>query len=209
MNNRQRDEQETRNALEVMHWIEHLARQPDLAINLDLICHINYLILRNTDRDYWAGRVRSEVDWQHPADWTRRRAIVALDEQGLAVADDNTGKLLARFLSDREVGPLLDELLEWINSSMAFALHSVVRSALFHQRFTAIHPFRDGNGRTARALTTLLLWRAGFSLEILRLQQVLDMQRETYVNTLRAADHGDMQGWIQFFAQAVRTALQS
>lgn len=82
MDSRQRDEQETRNTAEVMTWIEHLAGQPEQPIDLDLICHINRLTLRETDRDYWAGRVRSEVDWQQPEDWPRRRAIVAITRNG-------------------------------------------------------------------------------------------------------------------------------
>lgn len=208
MSSRQRDEQEARNAAEVMGCIEHLARQPHLMIDLNLVCHINRLILRNTDRDYWAGRVRSEVDWHHPEEWSRRRAIVALDEHGLAVADEYTGKLIVQFPSDRDVGPMVDDLLAWVNSDAASALHPVVRAALFHQRFTAIHPFRDGNGRTARALTTLLLWRSHFPTEILVLQRILDERRDAYISALRAADQGKTQQWVQFFAEAVADALK-
>lgn len=209
MSSRQRDEQEARNAAEVMDWIEHLARQPDLPIDLDLICHINRLTLLKTDSDYWAGRVRSEVDWHLPDEWTRRRAIVALEEPGLAVADEHTGKMLVQFPPDRDIGPMITELLEWVNSTDSLALHPVIRAALFHLRFTAIHPFRDGNGRTARALTTLLLWRSGFPAEILVLQRVLDDNRNGYIHALRAADQGDVQGWVQFFARALADALRT
>ena len=94
MVNRLRDTQEAINAAEVMSWIEHLAAHADIPIDQNLFCHINRLILRHTDRDYWAGRIRSEVDWQQPEDWQRPRAIVALDEQGLSVADEDTGALL-------------------------------------------------------------------------------------------------------------------
>jgi hypothetical protein len=62
MNSRQRDEQETRNTAEVMTWIEHLASFPDLPIDLDLLCHINRLTLRNTDRDY-TGQAASAPKW--------------------------------------------------------------------------------------------------------------------------------------------------
>jgi len=208
MNHRRRDEQEAHNAAEVMAWIEHLAVHPEVTINGDLICHINRLILVETDRDYWAGRIRSEVDWQQPWAWSQPRAIVALEEPGLAVADERTGALLVKFPSDREVGPLVDDLLTWLNSAHAAALHPVVRAAIFHQRFTAIHPFRDGNGRTARALATLILWRAGFPLEVLILQRILDERREAYVSALREADRGDLAGWVRFFVEAVRDALR-
>lgn len=210
MDQRERDAQETRNAVAVMAWIEHLAIHPDVLIDLDMICHINRLTLRNTDKDYWAGRVRSEVDWHQPGEWSRLRAIVAAEtERGLVVIDEHTGEILVQFPPDREVGPMLDMLLNWLNSLQADALHPVIRAAIFHQRFTAIHPFRDGNGRTARALTTLLLWRDRFPVEILALQGILDERRETYINALRAADRGDLNNWLTFFAQAVREALRS
>ncbi len=208
MVNRLRDTQEAINAAEVMSWIEHLAAHADIPIDQNLICHINRLILRHTDRDYWAGRIRSEVDWQQPEDWQRPRAIVALDEQGLAVADEDTGALLTQFPSDREVGPLFDELLNWLPSPHALQLSAVVRAAIFHQRFTAIHPFRDGNGRTARALVTLLLWRSGFLIGILALQGVLDERRSKYISALRRADQGYMPEWVQFFVDSVREAMR-
>src|SRR5713101_7956960 len=103
MANRERDEQEMRNGLEVMSWIEHLTGQTDVAINLDLVCYFNKLILRGTERDYWAGRIRATVDWQDPGDWDRPRAIVAQTEPGLAVADVNTGELITSFPPDEAV----------------------------------------------------------------------------------------------------------
>jgi hypothetical protein len=42
--------------------------------------------------------------------------------------------------------------LAWLSSPAAAALHPVVRAAIFHQRFTAIHPFRDGMRRPAPML---------------------------------------------------------
>lgn len=209
MSSRTREEQETRNTAEVMAWVEHLTTHPDVPIDLNLVCHINRLTLRDTEQDHWAGRVRAEVDWQQPEEWLRPRAIVARDEEhGLAVVDEHTGETLVRFPPDRDVGPLLNALLSWLSLPETAALPPVVRAAIFHQRFTAIHPFRDGNGRTARALTTLLLRRDGFPIEILALQRILDERRDVYIATLREADRGDLNSWLQFFTQAVRDTLQ-
>lgn len=55
MNQRWRDEQETRNAIEVMVWIEHLAAHPGTPVDLDVVCHVNRLVLRGTDRDHYYG----------------------------------------------------------------------------------------------------------------------------------------------------------
>jgi len=72
---------------------------------------------------------------------------------------------------------------------------------------TLIHPFRDGNGRTARALMTLMLRREGFEYEALVLQRLLDEDREAYIAALRRADAGDLTEWIVYLAQAIRQAL--
>jgi hypothetical protein len=52
MANRERDEQEMRNGLEVMSWMEHLTGQPGVTIDLDLVCYFKKLLLRGTERDY-------------------------------------------------------------------------------------------------------------------------------------------------------------
>ncbi len=206
--NRFRDEQELRNGLVVMEWIYHLVDHPDVTVDLNLICHFNKLILHGTERDYWAGRLRATVDWQEPEEWNRPRALIGDDQHpGLAVVDPTTGELIVEFPPTAQVKPLLDELLGWLYSPAAQALHPAVRAAIFHRRFTAIHPFRDGNGRTARALVTLLLWREGYAFSLFILQRILDERREAYIAALCAADRGDEAGWIAFFVRAVRDAL--
>jgi fido (protein-threonine AMPylation protein) len=191
-----------------MDWIRHLARHPEVPLDLNLICHINRLVLQKTIRDFWGGRLRAEVDWQSPEDWGRPRAILATEKHpGLAVIDEQSGQARVEFPPANHVRPLLDELIAWVASPAAQVLHPLERGALFHLRFTAIHPFRDGNGRTARALVTLLLWRDGYGYELLALQHILDEQRDLYISALRAADGGDVAGWVELFVGVVQTAL--
>ncbi len=199
----------TGNTDEAMDWIEHLARQPDLAIDLDLLCHINRLLLAGTAYDYWAGRVRARGDWQQPDDWTRPRAVLALDRCGLGQGMACDGSSLGQFPADRAVGPLLDELLAWVNGEVAAGVHPVIRAALFHQRLAAIHPFHAGNGRTAWAFTLLLLWRAGLPRAVLATPGILNRGRDAGVAAPRAADRGDDAQWATRFAQAALTALQA
>jgi len=132
---------------------------------------------------------------------------VAQDEPGLAVADLETGALITAFPPDDEVGELLDSLLEWLGSDEATSLDPIERAAIFHHEFVHIHPFRDGNGRTARALMTLVLRREGFEYEVLILQRLLDEKRSVYISVLRAADAGDLTAWITFLAQTLREAM--
>jgi Fic family protein len=82
--------------------------------------------------------------------------------------------------------------------------HPLVRSAWLHHRFIQIHPFEDGNGRVARALTLLVLLRDRYA------PLVVDRrQREAYIAALDTANGGDLGDLIRFFARLEIAALQS
>jgi Fic family protein len=61
------------------------------------------------------------------------------------------------------VPSLVDELAEWLQGP-ATALPALAQAALAHVWLAAVHPFRDGNGRTARILASLVMYRNGFRL---------------------------------------------
>lgn len=78
----------------------------------------------------------------------------------------------------------------------------MIVAAWFHHRFTQIHPYQDGNGRVARALTTLVLLRA----ELLPLVVDRDLRVE-YIQSLEAADFGDLSPIAGLFARLERSAI--
>ncbi len=53
-------------------------------------------------------------------------------------------------------------LIAWVNSPEAQTLDPVIEAGIAHYEFVRIHPFVDGNGRTARVLATLILYLRGF-----------------------------------------------
>jgi Fic family protein len=82
--------------------------------------------------------------------------------------------------------------------------HPIARSAWLHHRFIRIHPFEDGNGRVARALTLLVLLRARHA------PLVVDRtQRGTYITALDQANDGDLRDLVRFFARLEIVALRS
>ncbi|MGH3906808.1 MAG: Fic family protein [Pseudonocardiaceae bacterium] len=82
--------------------------------------------------------------------------------------------------------------------------HPVVRAAWLHHRFIRIHPFEDGNGRVARALTLLVLLRAHYA------PLVVDRtQRGAYVDALDQANGGDLRELVRLFARLEIVALRS
>jgi Fic family protein len=83
-----------------------------------------------------------------------------------------------------DVPELMRALIDWLAGIPD--VPTPIRSALAHLEFVAIHPFNDGNGRTARALSRLLLNRGGYALEgLVSLDALLDSRRSDYFAAIR------------------------
>ncbi len=82
---------------------------------------------------------------------------------------------------------------------------TLVRVAVAHYQFEAIHPFRDGNGRLGRLLIPLLLCERGrLSAPLLYMSAYFERHRQAYVDLLlRVSTHGDWESWLAFFLQGV------
>jgi Fic family protein len=124
-------------------------------------------------RDAVAHALRLATD---PAfEWSRR---TVLDVHGIAMAAsgrsnpgrfrdgsvcvvDGAGQVIYSAPTAAEVPQLVDELCEWLNT--AGDLSAPVLSAMVHARVAGIHPFSDGNGRTARILATLAMASGGYA----------------------------------------------
>ena len=89
-------------------------------------------------------------------------------------------------------------------------LPPLVRLALIHYQFEAIHPFLDGNGRIGRLLLTLLLCREGIlSQPLLYLSAYFEAQRQEYYRLLLAvSQRGEWTAWIHFFLIGVAEQSQ-
>lgn len=74
---------------------------------------------------------------------------------------------------------LMGEFVLWLNSAAAKKLHALEYTAQAHLRFVAIHPFRDGNGRTGRLLMNLLLLRAGYPIVV-----ISNQVRKAYIDAI-------------------------
>lgn len=84
-------------------------------------------------------------------------------------------------------------------------LHPVELAALFHFKFVYIHPFADGNGRTARLLMNLILMSHGFPPAIVKAE---NEQRLTYYETLeKASVQKDVHPFVALIATCVEESL--
>ncbi|MGP4116167.1 Fic family protein [Levilactobacillus zymae] len=65
------------------------------------------------------------------------------------------------YVAPTDIRPQMDQLMDWSNENQN-KLHPVIYAADLHQKFVSIHPFIDGNGRTARLLMNFALAQAGY-----------------------------------------------
>lgn len=100
-----------------------------------------------------------------------------------------------------EAGQRMDEWGQWLKDSER-RLHPVELAALAHHRLTAIHPFVDGNGRTARLVMNLLLFRAGYPPAV-----ILKINRQQYYRVLMQADGDRPAPLVNFVGRACECSL--
>lgn len=107
------------------------------------------------------------------------------------------------------VPPPPQELLRGIGDWENFAhakdnLLPLTKAALLHAQFETIHPFRDGNGRTGRMLTTLYLRESGLlEKPVLFLSSYFKTHQQVYYNRLHGYSNGEVNEWVQFFLSGV------
>lgn len=82
----------------------------------------------------------------------------------------------------------------------------LLRTALAHAEFEALHPFEDGNGRVGRMLITLMLWQGGvIAAPHFYISRYFEDHKDEYLDRLRQVSAaGDWLGWCQFFLTATQ-----
>ncbi len=109
---------------------------------------------------------------------------------------------LVRFAPPEQVEVAIERLLETYGQSAS--AHPIVRAAWFHHQFVAIHPFADGNGRVARALTLLTLLQGRYAPLV-----VTRRHRAEYIQALDSANNSDLRPLVRLFARLEGVALRS
>ena len=102
----------------------------------------------------------------------------------------------------------MDIFLKWFNT--ASAIDPVMKAAIAHFWFIIIHPFDDGNGRIARALSDLWLARAdGTKERYYSMSSQIRIERKKYYEILQRVQHskGDITEWLEWFLHCLRRAL--
>jgi Fic family protein len=170
-----RDHLEAKGHNEALDFLyELLEKGSRFTMSERLIRELNQIVMRDIDRE-WAGRYRSSDVFIGGASHTPPAAV--------------------------EVPQLMESLVKWAVLQRK-RLHVVELAAVLHHRLVHVHPFFDGNGRTARLAMNIILMKNGFPMTL-----ILKNDRKKYYRTLEAADKGDIGPFVRFIAQAVERSL--
>lgn len=127
-----------------------------------------------------------------------------------------TGEIVFRPPPAPEVPYLIEDFLQWLNSKEGKELHPVLRSAIAHYVISSVHPFTDGDGRTARGFATLILFSESYDIKrLFALEEYFDKNAFDYYDALRKTDltnegnfnERDLTGWLEFFTKALAIEL--
>ena len=110
-----------------------------------------------------------------------------------------------------EVPGLIGEFLGWLNLDKIWEINPVLLAGIAHYEIARIHPFIDGNGRTARLLATLILYLSGFDhRRIFALDDYYDRDRKSYYAALKTAqmNNGDITQWLEYFTTGILSSVE-
>lgn len=167
---------------EAMDYIIQLSKDPaKYAHNRGTLLSLHYMMMKY-DLTKDPGRLRPGPIW---------------------VTNTATGKTVYGGPPAEIVSSLMDELIDCLNARNDLPV--IVRAAMAHLNLTMIHPFRDGNGRMARALQTMVLSRDGILSPVFSsIEEYVGRNAQDYYNVLGEVGQGqwhperDPLPWIRF-----------
>ena len=107
-----------------------------------------------------------------------------------------------------EIPQMMRDLVDWINQEVT--VHPVLIAGIAQFQFVHIHPFLDGNGRTARLLSTLCLYRKGYDFKkLFTISEYYDRNRVDYYQAIQSVRENemDMTAWLEYFSEGLATQL--
>ena len=107
-----------------------------------------------------------------------------------------------------DVPHLMREFTEWINK--AEDMSPILIAGISQFQFVHIHPFIDGNGRTARLLSTLILYKTGYDFKrLFTISEYYDKDRPAYYQAIQTVrkNNMDMTTWLEYFVDGLRSQM--
>ena len=189
-----RDEQEVAGYATVMNTI--FASWQDIPLTENHIKQLHQELLQFSSKDQ---RHRGEYK-------KHNNHVEAFDEQG------NSLGVVFQTDTPFDTPRLMKELVSWTGAALEDKRHhALIVIGVFVVSFLAIHPFQDGNGRLSRALTTLLMLRAGYLyVPYSSMESLIEQSKDAYYLALRQtqgtirSDKVNWQPWLGYFLSVLQ-----
>jgi len=188
-----RDAQEVAGYAEVMGVV--FSAWQEIPFTENYIKQLHQILLQHSEKDAWhRGQYK-----------TNSNSVAAFNEHGQQLG------IVFQTASPFDTPRLMSELVSWVNVQReAKLLHPLLIAAIFVVVFLEIHPFQDGNGRSSRALTTLILLQGGYAyVPYSSMESVIEINKEAYYLALRQTqgtirtDAPNWQPWLVFFLRSL------
>lgn len=191
-----RDVYEVKNYIKALTYISQIVKKKQ-AITEKTILKIHKLVTDRTLPEEQSGHYR-----QGPVYVVRRRTGMPSEVVYTAPAASKVPKLMG-------------DLVKWIQQSKKEEVNPVIVAGIAHQEIAAIHPFSDGNGRTARAVATLILY--GRSYDFRQLFAIEDYYNRDRASYYQAIDIGknyekrrmDFTPWLEYFVRGFKEEINN
>ena len=184
-------------------------------------------------QNYWNALIRVE-EWASKArpitedaikrihamvmNGSRSKPVPYRDGQNI-IRDSLTGGIVYLPPEAPDVPFLMKEMVAWINAAEKEQVPAVIIAALAHYQFVSIHPYYDGNGRTARLLATFILHRSGYGLNgLFSLEEYHSQDLDAYYGALDVGGHhnyymgradADLTGWLEYFVSTLASVFSA
>lgn len=148
----------------------------------------------------------SKKDTKHKGEYKKlENSVMAYDAKGKKVG------IVFETISPFETPLKMQELVEWTRKNIEDKFHHpLIVIGVFIVNFLAIHPFQDGNGRLSRALTCLLLLKAGYAyVPFSSIEAIIEDNKEGYYRALRQTQvtlnkEANYEPWLIFFLKTLQ-----
>lgn len=191
-----RDIYEVENYLKALRYISQVVEKK-LTITEKVILKIHKLVTDRTLPEEQSGHYR-----EGPVYVVRRR--LGLPQETVYTTPEA-----------KKVPQLMKDLMEWIQKNDRDGVNPIIVAGIAHAEFAAIHPFADGNGRTARALATLILYARGYDFRrLFALEDYYNKDRPRYykaINMGRTYEERkiDFTRWIEYFVRGFKEEVDN
>lgn len=189
-----RDIYEVKNYFDALKYIEKVVAEKR-RVTEKVILKIHKLVTNKTLARELAGHYRPG-----PIYVVRRR-------YGLPQETLYTGPVTGR------VPALMADFISWLEKSEEKKINPVIVAAIAHLEIAAIHPFNDGNGRTARALAALILYERGYDFRrLFALEDYYNTDRQSYYNAISLGRtyeerKKDITSWLEYFVKGFKKEI--